>query len=81
MGKNVIDWDLIKSRFRHPMKVAASVREEGWEGEPEDLARISPYLTEHINRFDAYSTHELGTSPRRMTRSWTSTSPRSASRT
>lgn len=27
---------------------------------PEDLARISPYLTEHINRFGEYSTHELG---------------------
>ncbi|AWN25376.1 hypothetical protein DKG71_04115 [Streptomyces sp. NEAU-S7GS2] len=26
-GKNVIDWDLIESQFRHLMKVAASVRE------------------------------------------------------
>ncbi|GGY89559.1 hypothetical protein GCM10010327_20500 [Streptomyces nitrosporeus] len=26
-GKNVIDWDLIESRFRHLMKVAVSVRE------------------------------------------------------
>ncbi|MFE5854199.1 hypothetical protein ACFQ61_13415, partial [Streptomyces sp. NPDC056500] len=26
---------------------------------PEDLAHISPYLTEHINRFGEYSTHEL----------------------
>jgi hypothetical protein len=38
--------------------------EEGWEIDPEDLAHISPYLTEHINRFGEYSTHELGsTSP------------------
>ncbi|MES4908135.1 MULTISPECIES: Tn3 family transposase [unclassified Streptomyces] len=34
--------------------------EEGWTIEPEDLAHISPYLTEHINRFGQYSTHELG---------------------
>ncbi|MER6099907.1 Tn3 family transposase [Streptomyces sp. NPDC001728] len=27
VGKNVIDWDLIESQFRHPMKVAVSVRE------------------------------------------------------
>jgi hypothetical protein len=37
--------------------------EEGWEIEPEDLAHISPYLTEHINRFGEYSTHELGIQP------------------
>ncbi|MEU2900558.1 Tn3 family transposase [Streptomyces sp. NPDC001273] len=37
--------------------------EGGWEIEPEDLARISPYLTEHINRFGEYSTHELGVRP------------------
>ncbi|MFJ9025379.1 Tn3 family transposase [Streptomyces sp. NPDC102259] len=36
---------------------------EGWEIEPEDLAQISPYLTEHINRFGEYSTHELGIQP------------------
>lgn len=29
----------------------------------EDLAHISPYLTEHINRFGEYSTHELGIQP------------------
>ncbi|MGW1075055.1 hypothetical protein [Streptomyces sp. NPDC002537] len=28
-----------------------------------DLAQISPYLTEHINRFGACSTHELGITP------------------
>ncbi|GAB2873501.1 hypothetical protein [Streptomyces mayteni] len=27
------------------------------------VARISPYLTEHINRFREYSTHELGIQP------------------
>ncbi|MFD5039312.1 Tn3 family transposase [Streptomyces sp. NPDC058377] len=31
--------------------------------DPEDLAHISPYLTEHINRFGEYSTHELGIQP------------------
>jgi len=30
---------------------------------PEDLAHISPYLTEHINRFGEYSTHEIGIQP------------------
>ncbi|HCA87874.1 MAG TPA: hypothetical protein DEQ61_21880 [Streptomyces sp.] len=35
----------------------------GWTIEPEDLAHISPYLTEHINRFGEYSTHELGIQP------------------
>ncbi|MFE7393533.1 hypothetical protein, partial [Streptomyces sp. NPDC057582] len=33
------------------------------ESDPEDLAHISPYLTEHINRFGEYSTHELGIQP------------------
>ncbi|MFF5447097.1 hypothetical protein [Streptomyces sp. NPDC012888] len=28
--------------------------------DPEDLSHISPYLTEHVNRFGEYSTHELG---------------------
>jgi hypothetical protein len=37
--------------------------EEGRAIEPEDLAHISPYLTEHINRFGEYSTHELGLQP------------------
>ncbi|MGY0061926.1 hypothetical protein ACWY4P_36235 [Streptomyces sp. LZ34] len=31
--------------------------------DPEDLAHISPYLTEHIKRFGEYSTHELGIQP------------------
>lgn len=36
---------------------------EGWAIDPLDLAEISPYLTEHINRFGVYSTHELGIPP------------------
>ncbi|MFK0258720.1 hypothetical protein [Streptomyces sp. NPDC090445] len=31
--------------------------------DPEDLAHISPYVTEHIKRFGEYSTHELGIQP------------------
>ncbi|MBW3363407.1 hypothetical protein ACFCXC_20560 [Streptomyces microflavus] len=30
---------------------------------PEDLAHISPYLTEHVNRFGEFSTHKLGIHP------------------
>ncbi|MEV6858886.1 hypothetical protein AB0N79_31380 [Streptomyces microflavus] len=30
---------------------------------PKDLAHISPYLTEHINRFGEFSTHKLGIHP------------------
>lgn len=40
--------------FRNVLDIAEIVRqllEEGWEIDPEDLAHISPYLTEHINRF------------------------------
>nr|WP_239472346.1 transposase [Streptomyces sp. NEAU-S7GS2] len=37
--------------------------EEDWDIDPEDLAHISPYLTEHIRRFGEYSTHELGLQP------------------
>ncbi|MFH8224618.1 Tn3 family transposase [Streptomyces sp. NPDC018057] len=52
--------------FHNALDIAEIVRqllEEGWEITPEDLARISPYLTEHINRFGEYSTHELGIQP------------------
>ncbi|MFG2881881.1 Tn3 family transposase [Streptomyces sp. NPDC048297] len=31
-------------------EVVRQLLEEGWEIDPEDLARIPPYLTEHINR-------------------------------
>ncbi|MEU0966339.1 Tn3 family transposase [Streptomyces sp. NPDC005917] len=41
--------------------------EEGWEIDPENLAHISPYLTEHIKRFGEYSTHELGIEPEAST--------------
>lgn len=50
--------------FHNALDTAEIVRqllEEGQAIEPEDLAQISPYLTEHINRFGEYSTHELGT--------------------
>jgi hypothetical protein len=36
---------------------------EGWTVEPQDLAQVSPYLTEHIKRFGEYSTHELALAP------------------
>ncbi len=52
--------------FHNALDIAEIVRqllEEGWEIDPEDLAQISPYLTEHINRFGEYSTHELGIQP------------------
>ncbi|KAB7834343.1 Tn3 family transposase [Streptomyces mobaraensis] len=44
-------------------EIARQLLEEGWEVAPEGLAHISPYLTEHINRFGEYSTHELGIQP------------------
>jgi hypothetical protein len=52
--------------FHNALDIAEIVRqllEEGWEIDPEDLAHISPYLTEHINRFGEYSIHELGIQP------------------
>ncbi|MFF9570430.1 Tn3 family transposase [Streptomyces sp. NPDC014685] len=52
--------------FHNALDIAEIVRqllEEGWTIEPGDLAHISPYLTEHINRFGEYSTHELGIQP------------------
>ncbi|MFG3248610.1 Tn3 family transposase [Streptomyces sp. NPDC048187] len=52
--------------FHNALDIAEIVRqllEEGWEIDPEDLAHISPYLTEHINRFGEYPTHELGLQP------------------
>ncbi|MCQ9130222.1 transposase [Streptomyces hilarionis] len=44
-------------------EIVRQLLEEGWTIEPEDLARISPYLTERVNRFGEYSTHELGIQP------------------
>ncbi|MCX4768630.1 MULTISPECIES: Tn3 family transposase [unclassified Streptomyces] len=52
--------------FHNTLDIADIVRElqaEGWKIEPEDLAEISPYLTEHIMRFGEYSTHELSDAP------------------
>ncbi|MFJ6574243.1 Tn3 family transposase [Streptomyces sp. NPDC091292] len=52
--------------FHNALDIAEIVRQlldEGWEIDPEDLAHISPYLTEHINRCGEYSTHELGIQP------------------
>ncbi|MFV5997237.1 Tn3 family transposase [Streptomyces sp. NPDC056231] len=52
--------------FHNALDIAEIVRqllEEGWEIDPEDLAHVSPYLTEHIKRFGEYSTHELGVEP------------------
>lgn len=52
--------------FHNALDIAEIVRqllEEGWAIEPEDLAHVSPYLTEHINRFGEYSTRELGIQP------------------
>jgi hypothetical protein len=44
-------------------EIVRQLREQGEEIDPEDLAHISPYLTEHINGFGEYSTHELGIQP------------------
>lgn len=52
--------------FHNALDIAEIVRqllEEGWTVDREDLAHISPYLTEHINRFGEYSMHELGITP------------------
>ncbi|MFD1938295.1 Tn3 family transposase [Nonomuraea mangrovi] len=52
--------------FRDALDIAEIVRqlqEEGHVVGPEDLAHISPYLTEHIRRFGEYSTRKLGLEP------------------
>ncbi|MEV8527168.1 Tn3 family transposase [Streptomyces sp. NPDC052000] len=52
--------------FHNALDIAEIIRQllaEGWEIDPEDLAHISPYLTEHIKRSGEYSTHELGIQP------------------
>ncbi|MFF4354935.1 Tn3 family transposase [Streptomyces sp. NPDC001530] len=52
--------------FHNALDIAEIVRqlqEEGHVVDPEDLAHISPYLTEHIRRFGEYSTHELDLEP------------------
>ncbi|WP_181139564.1 Tn3 family transposase [Streptomyces sp. Ru71] len=52
--------------FHNALDIAEIVRQllgEGWEIDPEDLAHISPYLTEHIKGFGEYSTHQLDIEP------------------
>ena len=52
--------------FHNTLDIADVVRQLQAEGciiDPLDLAQISPYLTEHVNRFGAYSTHEIGITP------------------
>ncbi|MFH8978034.1 Tn3 family transposase [Streptomyces sp. NPDC017890] len=52
--------------FHNALDIAEIVRrlqEEGHVIAPEDLAHISPCLTEHIRRFGEYSTHELVLEP------------------
>jgi hypothetical protein len=52
--------------FHNTLDIAEVVRDlqaEGWSVDPEDLAQISPYLTENIKRFGEYSTHELAIEP------------------
>ncbi|MFC8833316.1 Tn3 family transposase [Streptomyces griseoincarnatus] len=52
--------------FHNALDIAEIVRqlqEGGHVIDPEDLAHISPYLTEDIRRFGEYSTHELGIQP------------------
>ncbi len=38
-------------------EIVRQLLEEGWTIEPDDLARTSPYLTEHLDRFGEHSTH------------------------
>ncbi|MGW0556724.1 Tn3 family transposase [Streptomyces sp. NPDC002926] len=64
------------SAVRPSGKASPPLLDEGWTIEPEDLAHISPYLTEHINRFGEYSTHELGIQSEAYDPKWTWTSPR-----
>jgi TnpA family transposase len=52
--------------FHNTLDIADAVRHlqaEGHPVDPLDLAQVSPYLTEHINRFGQYSTHELAITP------------------
>ncbi|MFF4394889.1 Tn3 family transposase [Streptomyces sp. NPDC001480] len=52
--------------FHNTLDIADVVRQlqaKGWVIDPLDLAQISPYLTEHVNRFGVCSTHETGVTP------------------
>jgi Tn3 transposase DDE domain len=52
------------SDFRDTAEEVRALQAEGWKVEPEDLAEVSPYLTEKIMRFGEYSTHELDLAPK-----------------
>ncbi|MFJ5157218.1 hypothetical protein ACIQCF_37990 [Streptomyces sp. NPDC088353] len=60
----ILDVSMRRGRWRGSIwRTGLIVRlllEAGWDIAAEDLGRISPYLTEHINRFGEYGTHELG---------------------
>lgn len=45
------------------MEVVRELQAEGWQITGEDLAAISPYLTDHIMRFGSYATTELTARP------------------
>ncbi|MFJ6686742.1 Tn3 family transposase [Streptomyces werraensis] len=45
------------------MDVVRELQAEGWQITGEDLAAISPYLTDHIMRFGTYTTTELTVRP------------------
>ena len=52
--------------FHNALDIAEILRqllEVGWEIDPENLAHISPYMTEHIKGFGEDRTHELGIAP------------------
>jgi TnpA family transposase len=52
--------------FHTALDMMAVIRElvtEGWVIDPEDIASLSPYLTEHIKRFGEYATDGLTVPP------------------
>jgi hypothetical protein len=52
--------------FHTALDMTEVIREliaEGWEVTAELLAQLSPYLTEHINRFGIYPTDDLAIEP------------------
>lgn len=59
MGFVLVRW------IRRPVRagVVRRLQQEGRPIDPEDLAQVSPYLTEHVHRFGEYSTHGLGDTP------------------
>ncbi|MCX4734535.1 Tn3 family transposase [Streptomyces sp. NBC_01363] len=47
----------------HIAEIVRQLQDEGEKVDPEDLAQVSPYLTEHIRRFGEYSIHEFADEP------------------